>query len=425
MATIAPFRAVRPKPEFSAQVASPPYDTVSLTQARNIADGNPHSFLRVSRAEIELASDVDPYSEAVYQRGADNLHTLIANNILIWEEQPLLGIYRQRQGTHQQTGLVALASIDEYDHEIIKKHELTQPAKESDRIRIIETHESQSGPVLLFFHRHTPFNTWPEPTTSTPPDTQFVADDGVEHTIWSIRDQSAIQRIVEDFRNIKALYIADGHHRSAAASRARTARRNAGTLSSHTHDDGFLAVIFPHDELQIFPYNRVVRDLNGHTPVQFVDALAPHFKLQLTKEPGNPPPSGFDMYIGDQWHRATPIPTQDSPLATSRNPVQSLAVSVLTERVLQPLFGIVDQRSDPRIDFVGGTLGTGHLEDMVNQREWSVAFWLYPTTVEELMAVSDAQDIMPPKSTWFEPKLRDGLFIHMLRDKYLPNPSSG
>ena len=416
MAIVAPFRAVRPTPEFASQVAAPPYDVVSLEEARDLAKENPHSFLRVSRAEIELAGNVDPYSDAVYHHGAENLRKLISSGVLIKENQPVLGVYRQRWGSHQQTGLVALASVDEYDHGTIKKHELTRPVKEADRVRIIATHESQSGPVLLFFRRPKTLDHWLESVTSTSPDSQFVAADGVEHTVWSVRDEAAIRRVVEDFQTIETMYIADGHHRSAAASNVRAARRKSSAPASSTHEDGFLAVIFPHDELQILPYNRVVRDLNGLTPTQFVDALAPHFELQLTPQPGDPPSAGFDMYLEGRWHRATPKPLEDKSVEIGHDPVRSLAVSVLTERVLSPLLGIVDQRSDPRIDFVGGVRGVKQLAGMVDQGDWAVAFWLYPTTVDELMAVSDAERIMPPKSTWFEPKLRDGLFIHMLRD---------
>ena len=415
MAIIAPFRAVRPKPELAAQVAAPPYDVVSLQEARDLAEGNPNSFLRVSRAELELADNVAPYSDTVYHHGAGNLRNLISGGILLQEEQPVFGVYRQRWGSHQQTGLVALASVDEYDRGIIKKHELTRPVKEADRVRIIATHESQSGPVLLFFRRPHAFNNWLESVTSGPHDSQFTANDGVEHTVWSVRDQSVIRRVVEDFQSIETMYIADGHHRSAAASNVRSARSKTSAPASSAHEDGFLAVIFPHDELRILPYNRVVRDLNGHTPTQFIDAVASHYDLHTTSQPGDAPTAGFDMYLEGTWHRATPKPAHDLSLEIGHDPVQSLAVSVLTNRVLDPVLGIKDQRSGPRIDFVGGVRGIDELVKCVDQENWAVAFWLYPTTVDELMAVSDAERIMPPKSTWFEPKLRDGLFIHMLR----------
>ena len=415
MAIISPFRAVRPRPELASQVAAPPYDVVSLEEARTLAEGNPYSFLRISRAELELSEGGDPYSTAVYERGAANLRNLLQKGILEREQQPLLGVYRQKWGPHEQTGLVALASVDEYDRGIIKKHEYTRPVKEADRVSLIEAHESQSGPVLLFFRQKENIDRWFNEVTSTKPDVHFIADDKVEHTVWSVRDASAIQQVVKDFQGIESLYIADGHHRSAAASRVRAARRQSGRTTDGHSEDGFLAVIFPHNQLQILPYNRVVRDFHGLTPKELLDKLAVHFELQATPQPGHPPAAGFDMYLEGQWHRAKP--KQDPSSHRQVDPVRVLAVSELTERVLDPLLGITDQRSDPRIDFVGGVRGPEKLAAMVDRGGWSVAFWLYPTTVTELMAVSDANCVMPPKSTWFEPKLRDGLFVHMLRDK--------
>ena len=414
MATIAPFRAVRPKPELAAKVAAPPYDVVSLKEARNLAEGNPHCFLRIGRAELELSDGVDPYSAEVYQRGADNLQKLISNGALVQESKPLFGVYRQKWGQHEQTGIVALASVDEYDRGIIKKHEYTRPVKEADRVRIIETHESQSGPVLLFFRQTATIDHWLQEVTSTKPDTHFVADDKIEHTVWSVRDDSAIQHVINAFQDLPALYIADGHHRSAAASRVRASRGHASALPEGSHEEGFLSVIFPHNQLQILPYNRVVRDLHGLRPKELLEKLAPHFELQVTAQPGEAPAAGFDMYLEGQWHRATP--KEDPSLNSQQDPVRALAVSELTERVLDPLLGIKDQRSDPRIDFVGGIRGTKQLAALVDSGDWAVGFWLYPTTVEELMAVADAERVMPPKSTWFEPKLRDGLFVHMLLD---------
>ena len=414
MATITPFRAVRPKPEYAVRVAAPPYDVVSLDEARTIADGNPYCFLRIGRAELELADGIDPYSAEVYERGAANLQKFLADDILVREAHPMFGVYRQRWETHEQTGLVSLASIDEYDRGIIKKHELTKPVKENDRVRVIETHESQSGPVLLFFRRTLQFENWLTDVTATAPDCRFTAKDGVEHTVWSLRDHVAIEKMVEDFKNVDALYIADGHHRSAAASRARASR--SGARSSLHREEGFLCVIFPHDELQILPYNRVVRDLNGCTPYKFLEALALDYDLQPTTQPGQAPEAGFDMYLEGRWHRAFPKLTPEQQAGMEQDPVKALAVSVLTDRVLGPLLGITDQRSDSRIDFVGGIHPPKVLASKVDSGEWAVAFWLYPTTVDELMAVSDARGLMPPKSTWFEPKLRDGLFVHLFRN---------
>ena len=351
---VKPFRALRPSSKFAAQVAAPPYDVVSLKEARRIAEGNPHCFLRIGRAELELADGINPYSEEVYAHGAANLQSLIKEGLLVQESKPLFGVYRQRLGNHKQTGLVALASVDEYDRGIIKKHELTRPIKENDRVRIIETHESQSGPVLLFFRRTARFQNWLQVTVNTSPDIQFIAEDRVEHTVWSMRDPALIQETMSDFREVGALYIADGHHRSAAASRVRAARSQTKSDSANRHEDGFLSVIFPHDELQILPYNRVVQDLNGYTPQQFLETLGLHYDVQPHGQPGMGPESGFDMYLEGQWYRATPRILKDQRSAMKKDPVSALAVSVLTEHVLAPILGIKDQRSDSRIDFIGG-----------------------------------------------------------------------
>ncbi len=411
MARIRPFRAVRPKNEYAPQVAAPPYDVVSVQEARDLAEGSPLCFLRVSRAELELSDGVDPYSAEVYQKGAENLRKLLKEEILVQEQAPVFGVYRQKWGAHEQTGIVALASVDEYDRGSIKKHEYTRPVKETDRVNIIEAHESQSGPVLLFFRNTEKVDRWLKDVTKGKPDVHFVASDSVEHTVWSVRDESAIQEVIQHFSEIQALYVADGHHRSAAASRVRADR---GGERGEQHQDGFLSVIFPHDQLQILPYNRTVQDLHGLSAKEFLEKVGQHFDLQVISQVGAPPPAGFDMYLEKQWYRATP--KQDPTKNGQADPVRALAVSELTERVLDPLLGIKDQRSDPRIDFVGGIRGAEELSGRVDSGKWAVAFWLYPTTVDELMAVADADCVMPPKSTWFEPKLRDGLFIHMLSD---------
>jgi uncharacterized protein (DUF1015 family) len=409
MATIRPFRAVRPKPERAADVAAPPYDVVSLAEARELAGDNASSFLRVSRAELELEDTVDPYSMVVYRRGSDNLQSLLQRGVLYQEPRPMLGVYRQRMGTHEQTGIVALASVEEYDRGLIKKHELTRPDKELDRVRLIETHESQSGPVFLTFRRDEAIARWLDAVTAEPPEVDFVAADGIGHTVWAVRGEERIAELVSYFALLEALYIADGHHRSAAASRVRAERRQSGRVAPGGADEGFLAVIFPHDQLQILSYNRVVRDLNGHEPEALLAKVGESFELAVTDAPGAPGRAGFDMYLAGAWHRATPRAG-----VVPEDPVGSLAVSVLADRVLAPLLGIRDQRTDKRIDFVGGIRGVRALEAAVDSGAGALAFWLYPTTVEELMSVADAGLIMPPKSTWFEPKLRDGLFVHML-----------
>jgi uncharacterized protein (DUF1015 family) len=409
MATIRPFRAVRPRPERAAQVAAPPYDVVSLAEARQLAGDNGDCFLRVSRAELELDDTVNPYSMAVYRHGAANLQSLLTRGVLYREPEPVLGVYRQRMGDHVQTGIVALASVEEYDRGVIKKHELTRPDKELDRVRLIETHESQSGPVFLTFRRDEAIEAWLEAVTAETPEVDFVAPDGIGHTVWTVREPGRLAALVGRFEGLDALYIADGHHRSAAASRVRAERRQSGLAREGGPEEGFLSVLFPHDQLRILPYNRVVRDLNGRSPAELLAALEEHFELEVTGEPGAPGAGGFDVYLAGAWHRATPRAG-----VVPDDPVGGLAVSVLAERVLAPLLGITDQRTDKRIDFVGGIRGARALEAAVDSNAWAVAFWLYPTTVDELMCVADAGLIMPPKSTWFEPKLRDGLFVHML-----------
>ena len=390
-------------------VASPPYDVVSRQEAREITEGNPHSFLRIGRADLELPDSVDPYSDEVYELGARNLASMIDSGVMIREEQPMLGVYRQKMGDHTQTGLVALASVDEYLEGSIKKHELTKPDKEADRARLIETHNSQSGPVFLTYRQTEPLKAWFATVTSAPPEVDFTAPDGIGHTVWAVRDLELLQNAQDLFAGVPALYIADGHHRSAAASRVCTNRREGREGDGWRSEDGFLTVIFPHDELKILPYNRVVKGMNGHTAAGLLGAVAEKFELAQVSDSGRAPVGGFDMYVTGRWYRATP-----KSGVVPDDPVGRLSVSVLTENVLKPVLGIEDQRTDKRIDFVGGIRGEEFLENAVNTGNWSLAFALYPTSVDELLAVADAGAIMPPKSTWFEPKLRDGLFIHML-----------
>jgi uncharacterized protein (DUF1015 family) len=416
-------------------VAAPPYDVVSLEEARQLARDNPLSFLRVSRAELELEDAVDPYSDRVYQHGAANLQGLVERGVMVREPKPILGVYRQRMGEHVQTGVVALASVYEYDQNLIRKHELTRPAKENDRVRLIEAHDSQSGPVFLAYRRRPELDRWLETVTAEPPEIDFTAADGVSHTCWYVRDEAQIAAAVAAFGALPHLYIADGHHRSAAASRVRRRRLEergepvdaegaadppdrATRPQAWYPEDGFLSVIFPHTDLQILPYNRVVRDLGGRAPAAFLEALSGAYEVVAVERPGQQPAGGFELYLGGEpaasaqagWYRASPragvVPADD--------PVRRLAVSVLSEQVLEPILGIVDLRTDDRIDFVGGIRGHSALEARVGSGQWAAAFAMPATTMEELLAVADAGRIMPPKSTWFEPKLRDGLFVHML-----------
>lgn len=395
----------------AASVATPPYDVVSLAESKQLAGSNPNSFLRVSRAELELPAGIDPYSDEVYEHGAKNLRKMLQQGVLVRENEPILGIYRQTMGDHIQTGIVGLALVDEYDDGTIVKHELTRPAKEQDRAHLIEVHDSQSGPVYLVYRQSDALSRWIDKITAAAPDVDFTAEDGVQHTTWMVRDQTLIAEGVAGFENLSNLYIADGHHRSAAASRVRRDRNKPSGFDVETvPENGFLVVVFSDDSVQILPYNRVVRDLNGHTPESFLAAIGENFNVVRTEQPSQPPAQGFDFYLGDGWYRATP----HTNICETSDAVKSLAVSILTDHVLDPILGIEDQRTSDRIDFIGGIRGLDALTQRVDSGQWAVAFWLYPTTVEQLMAVGDADQIMPPKSTWFEPKLRDGLFVHLL-----------
>jgi len=365
--------------------------------------GNPDSFLRVGRADLELPDEVDPYSDAVYARGRDNLDALVERGALAREPEPMVGVYRQRMGDHVQTGIVALSAVEEYDRGVIKKHEYTRPAKEADRVRVIEIHDSQSGPVFVAYRGTPATAAWLETVTAAAPEVSFTAPDGVEHSVWPITDPSRVAEIVAAFEAIPATYIADGHHRSAAASRVHAKRGSEASA-------GFLTVLFAADELKILPYNRVVRDLNGREAAAFLAELSDAYDVgSIDRSDGSPPAGGFDLYLSGRWHRAAP---RDGRVPA--DPVGKLAVSVLEQNVLKPILGIHDQRTDERIDFVGGIRGIAALEERVDSGEWAVAFAMYPTTVDELLDVADADQVMPPKSTWFEPKLRDGLFVHVL-----------
>jgi uncharacterized protein (DUF1015 family) len=411
MVTIYSFKALRPDPEKAESVAAPPYDVVSKVEAREIAEGNPNCFLRVGRAELDLADTIEPYSDEVYLHGAKQLQYFIDQGVMRRENQPILGVYRQKMGTHIQTGLVALSSVQEYDEGVIKKHEFTRPEKEEDRIRLILSHDSQSGPVFLTYRASVRLDMWTNQVTSQNPEVDFIAEDGVEHTVWIVRDSNIIEEALSGFREIPALYIADGHHRSAAASRVSQLLSSSGDENKEQAPHcGFLSVIFPDNQLQIFPYNRVVKDLYGHTAKQFLSRIEEKFSVQAIDDPGHPPLAGFECYLNGKWHRMFPR----EGVVPDIDPVGSLAVSVLSDNILDPILGITDQRRDKRIDFIGGIRGSSALSERVDSGEWAVAFYLYPTTVSELLAVADAGLVMPPKSTWFEPKLRDGLFVHLL-----------
>ena len=410
MAALFPFRALRPRPADAARVASVPYDVVSTDEARQLAADNPLSFLRVSRAELELPEGTDPYAPAVYERAAANFATLKAQALEL-EAEPTLYLYRLRMGAHEQIGLAACFSIDEYDANIIRKHEKTRRDKEDDRTRHMLALGAQTGPVFLTYRASADVDAIVRRAATAPPLFEFTAVDGVRHTIWRVTGNDR-EALVAAFARIPALYIADGHHRAASAARTRAEMRQASRPGEPLGDGAdvntVLAVAFPHDQVQVLPYHRVVKDLGGRSPAQFVQRVEEAF----TVGPGRAAPSGrgeVAMYLDGRWSALKP---RVAPAAA--DPIGSLDVSVLQDRLLAPILGITDVRTDKRIDFVGGIRGTGELERLVDTGKAAVAFSLFPVSVSDLIAVSDAGAIMPPKSTWFEPKLRDGLLIHLI-----------
>ena len=400
MATLKPFRALRPKPADAPRIAAVPYDVVSTDEARALAEGNPLSFLRVSRPELELPAAADPYADAVYQRAATNFAAL-REQALELENEPSVYFYRLRMGGHTQTGLAACFSIDDYDRDIIKKHERTRRDKEDDRTRHMVALGAQTGPVFLTYRANADVDRVAAAAATAAPLFDFAAPDGVQHTLWRIGGTDR-DRLVSAFANIPALYIADGHHRAASAARART------ELAGHEEAKTMLAVAFPHNQVQILPYNRTVKDLGGLGPVDFLEAIRERFEMEAG--PAVPRARGdIAMYFQGAWHTVRPR------IGTDRSdPIGSLDVSVLQEQLLAPVLKIADIRTDKRIDFVGGARGIAELERLVDSGKAAVAFSLYPVSVSDLMDVSDTGAIMPPKSTWFEPKLRDGLLIHVI-----------
>jgi uncharacterized protein (DUF1015 family) len=411
MSTIHPFRALRPTPAKAAEVAAVPYDVVNTEEARALADDNPLSFLRVSRPEIELPDGTDIYSDAVYERAAVNFRRLIESAPLKQDEEPSLYLYRLVMGNHTQTGVAAACSIDEYDKDQIRKHERTRRDKEDDRTRHILHLRAQTGPVFLTYRADRRIDALIETELAhnNEPLADFTAPDGIRHTIWRV---GATEQLARAFREVPAMYIADGHHRAASASRARAALREQNPKHTGEEDyNRFLAVIFPDNQMQILPYHRVVKDLNGLSPQEFLSRVAENFDIA---ESGVAQPvrrGDISLYLNGQWHT---IRFKDELLPADEDPTARLDVSLLQTFLLEPILGIRDVRTDKRIDFVGGIRGTNELEKLVNEGKAAVAFAMFPTTMDDLLRVSDAGGIMPPKSTWFEPKLRDGLLIHVI-----------
>ena len=421
MATIKPFAALRPKPELASQICELPYDVLSADEARALAAGNPLSFFHVSRPEVDLPPDTDNHAPEVYAKGRDNFQKLIRDGALKQDSQPCFYLYRQIMGGHSQTGIVAVASCEEYLRGVIKKHELTRVDKEDDRVRHIEALDSQTGPAFLTYKAVPALEEFSVKKISAKPEIDFTAKDGVRHSAWTISSADEIKFIETQFARIPFLYIADGHHRSAAAARvylklagtpvsgpARTEieTRRAGDRRS----ENFLAVIFPHDRMQILSYNRVLKDLNGHSPEQLLNTLEAVFTGSKT---GNATPGQkheIGLYFQGKW-RMLQFRRQ---FCATDDPLKQLDVELLQQLVLAPVFGIDDPRTSNRIHFVGGIRGAAELEKLVDSGEYACAFSMFPTSMNDLMVVADAGEIMPPKSTWFEPKLRDGMFCHVI-----------
>jgi uncharacterized protein (DUF1015 family) len=405
MTFIAPFRALRPTPASAARVAAVPYDVVNIQEAHALAAGNPLSFLHVSRAEIDLPAQTDPYSDAVYRKAVENFETLKRRAPLMVEDSPSLYVYRLKMGNHMQTGVAGTFSIDEYERGVIKKHEHTRPDKEDDRTRHMIELRAQTGPVFVTYRASNTIDGIVNDVMRESALFDFTASDGVEHAIW--RTEEAERRdLVAAFDAVPSLYIADGHHRAASAARARQQLR--ATAGPPCESDRVLAVAFPDSQMQVLPYNRVVKDLGSQSPASFLAKL----REQLDVNGGSATPARrgqVAMFLDGRWHT---IDLGEPPRELSAS--ERLDVSRLQEKVLAPFLGIGDVRSDKRIDFVGGARGTGGLEQLVRSGKYAVAFSLYPVSVDDLMQVCDAGGIMPPKSTWFEPKLRDGLLSHLI-----------
>ena len=409
MASIQPFRALRPAPERAAAVSAVPYDVVSTDEARQLAAGNPLSFLHVTRSEIDLPPDTDPYAAAVYQKARENFAMLRERAPLVLDETPALYVYRLQMGSHAQTGIAGCFSVDEYERDVIKKHERTRRDKEDDRTRHIVELRAQTGVVFLAFRRTADIDAAQRRVAAGEPLYDFTAPDGVRHIVWKT-GLADTQELVHAVGRIPALYIADGHHRAASAARARAElRQRVGSTADAAGADTFIAVAFPDDQVQILPYNRIVKDLAGRTPEQFLAAVRE--RLAVSEGSAVPGRKGsVSMYLGGRWY-AIDL-NHAEPEDGSR--AAGLDVALLQRHVLEQLLSIGDVRTDKRIDFVGGARGARALEEAVDSRRAAVAFSMYPVTVDDLMAISDSGGIMPPKSTWFEPKLRDGLLTHVI-----------
>ncbi len=404
MTLIRPFRALRPAPGRTAEILAPPYDVLSSAEARARAQGKPFSFLHISKPEIDLDPAIDPHDSAVYAKAADNLKRMVAEGVMMRDAKPSYYVYRLSGHGRTQTGLACVASLADYATNRIRKHELTTPVKEDDRVHQIEAVNAQTGPVMMGYPAQPAIDAMLAQAAAGKPEIDVTADDGVRHRLWVIADGASIDKLTRAFDALPAIYIGDGHHRSAAAARVAAARKGEG---SHSY---FLSVIFPEHEMTILDYNRVVKDLNGRSAEQLLAELAKRFTVTASSEPVRPQSShDFGMYLAGGWYRLNIRPD-----LVPKDPIGRLPITLLTRNVIEPLLGIKDVRTDKRIDFIGGARGLSGLEARVKSGEMAVAFALYPTQMADLMAVADAGGIMPPKSTWFEPKLADGMVNHVL-----------
>jgi uncharacterized protein (DUF1015 family) len=414
MAVVKPFRGLRPVPRLAAEVAAPPYDVIDSDEARERVKGHPHSFLHVSKAEVDLDPSLDIHDPAVYAKGLENLNEFIHDGILVQDAAPRLYLYRLRMGEHEQTGLYACVSVEEYEKGIIKKHEHTRIDKEMDRIRHIDTLNAHTGPVFMMVHQSEDIRRLFRSVMEKPPVYQFIHEYEVEHTFWVVEDGQTIRALQDAFSAAGSLYIADGHHRAAAAAGVGRTRRESNARHTGNEEYNFFpAVIFPDSEMQILNYNRAVADLNGLSAAEFLKKLEAGFEVAPSPDgrPFQPGTRGqFGMDLAGRWYVLKARPGIRHP----EDPIASLDVSILQDSLLAPILGILEPRTDKRIQFIGGIRGLGELERLVNEKGFAVAFSLYATGIDQLMKVADAGKVMPPKSTWFEPKLRTGLATHFL-----------
>ncbi|MCK5832873.1 DUF1015 domain-containing protein [bacterium] len=413
MIDVRPFKGFRPKPEYAQNIASLPYDVLSSEEARAVAKDNPLSYLHVVKPEIDLPENTDLYSDEVYKQGSINLKRLINAGYMCQDSQPRYYIYRQIMCDHTQVGLVALASVEEYDKDIIKKHELTRKKKEDDRTKHISTQNAQSGPVFLTYRHCDEIDRTIAEFIKKKATVDFVAEDGIRHTLWVIDDPSVETTIRNEFKKIEYIYVADGHHRSASASRVCAERKAQN--QNHTGEEEynfFLSVIFPDNQMKILDYNRVVKDLVGLSKEDFIGKVTENFEIEKMGAKAYRPKAlhKFGMFLDGIWYKLT---AKEGSFDAS-DPVKSLDVAILQENLLAPTLNIGDPRTDERVGFIGGIRGLGELEKLIDSKKWAVAFAMFPTGIDQLIAIADASKIMPPKSTWFEPKLRSGMVVHLL-----------